>query len=426
METYSSEEQYIEELSKRALLPEGFWVSTKSTSFFPGERKLNRPLNMNLSLIVTEKPTPLFGAVFTRNAFPGAPVLIGKERLSSEFFKGVLINNKIANVRVPNGVEDAKRVIGSLARLLEEKEEFLFPSSTGIIGWRIPVKEMVDALPELVKGLNRDSLLPVARAIMTTDSFPKLRRADLKEGSIVGIAKGAGMIEPNMATMLSFILTDIDVDRDFLRRVLKRCVDESFNRISIDGDQSTSDTVMLISTGKKPRVTEEEFYEALVSVCRPLAEDIVRNGEGVGHVIEVIVKNAGSEKLGRNVGKAIVNSPLVKTAIFGNDPNVGRIIASVGDFLGNEGINVTGSNVSISVGDEIVFKEGYFTLDENKEDRLADYLRECALNPEIHGYPEHDKKVKIAIDLGLESGDSFVIGADLTYEYVKENADYRS
>ncbi len=426
MEVYESEREYLSELEKRAVVPEGFLVSTESLKFYPVEREVKEPLSMNLSLIVTENPTPLFGAMFTRNAFPGAPVLIGREKLSSEYFKGVIINNKIANVRAPGGVEDAKKVLAELSRLLQEKEDYFFPSSTGIIGWRIPVEQIVKVLPRLVKGLNNNSLLPIAKAIMTTDSFPKLRSERLGDGIVVGVAKGAGMIEPNMGTMLSYILTDVKVDREFLRDALKECVDKSFNRISIDGDQSTSDTVMLISSGRKSSVPEEFFYRGLLSVCRKLAEDIVRNGEGVAHVIEVTVKGAGNESLARETGKAIVNSPLVKTAVFGNDPNVGRIVASIGDFLGNEGVAVATDRVRILVGEEVVFERGYFSLDANKEKRLADYLERCYMNPEVKGYPVHGEKVRIEVDLGMGEGKAVVVGADLTYQYVKENADYRS
>ncbi len=426
METYRSEKEYLDELEKRAIVPEGFLVSTGSLKFFPVERKVTDPLSMNLSLIVTEEPTPLFGAVFTRNAFPGAPIVIGKKRLSSKYFRGVIINNRIANVRAPNGIEDAESVLRELSRILQEKEEYFFPSSTGIIGWKIPVEEIIKKLPELVRGLNKKSLLPVARAIMTTDSFPKLRSEEVGEGVIVGVAKGAGMIEPNMGTMLSYILTDIEISKEFLREVLKECVDKSFNRISIDGDQSTSDTVMLISSGKKSKVSENLFYAKLLSVCEKLSEDIVRNGEGVAHVIEVSVKNAGSESLAKEVGKAIVNSPLVKTAVFGNDPNVGRIVSSVGDLLGNKGVVVNPDRVRIAVGEEVVFENGYFTLDAIKENRLVEYLKSCYMNPENRGYPEHDKKVKIEVDLGMKEGVAVVIGSDLSYQYVRENADYRS
>ncbi len=426
MEIYKSEKEYLAELEKRATLPKGFLVSTESLRFYPLEREVKEPLSMNLSLIVTEKPTPLFGAVFTRNAFPGAPVLIGRSKISSEYFRGVIINNKIANVRARGGVEDAKRVVYELSRILKEREEYFFPSSTGIIGWRIPVEEMIKTLPKLVEGLNNRSLLPIARAIMTTDSFPKLRSERVGDGIIVGIAKGAGMIEPNMGTMLSYILTDIAMDREFLREALSSCVERSFNRISIDGDQSTSDTAMVISSGIRARVSEQVFYEKLLSVCKKLAEDIVRNGEGVGHVIEVTVRNAGNKSLAKEVGKAIINSPLVKTAIFGNDPNVGRFISSVGDFLGNRGVTVEADKVKIAVGEEVVFERGYFSLDVDKEKRLVEYLKSCFLDPESKGYPRHDRKVEIVVDLGMKEGMAVVIGADLTYQYVKENADYRS
>src|SRR5439155_4189234 len=211
----------------------------------------------------------------------------------------------------------------------------LLPSSTGVIGWSLPLDAILAALPQSVAALAGGSILPAAEGIVTTDLYPKVRRADVAGGgSIVGIAKGAGMIEPNLATMLVYILTDIAVPRTELRPVLARAVDASFNAISVDSDTSTSDTVALISSSRVPCQDLGAFERGLHQVCRDLAEDVVRNGEGVRHVIQVRVRNAASSVLARALGKAIVNAPLFKCAVAGNDPNVGRLIQAIGKHIG--------------------------------------------------------------------------------------------
>ncbi|HOV63895.1 MAG TPA: bifunctional ornithine acetyltransferase/N-acetylglutamate synthase, partial [Spirochaetia bacterium] len=337
METYATREAYREELERRAVLPEGFMAGRTHIEFYPAERDMDKPLAMNLSLILLDEPTPVFSGVFTRNQFPGTPVLIGRKRLSGARARGVLINNKIANVCVKTGEDDALSVLEALSRLVGSPVEEFFPCSTGIIGFRLPVAEMTKALPALVSSLQSASIMPVSEGIMTTDAFPKVRSATVGKGRIVATAKGAGMIEPNMATMLCFILTDIDMKRDVIERSFRKAVSVSLNRISVDSDQSTSDTALIFSSQRKPSVSEEEFTEALISVLSPLASDIVRNGEGTTHVMKVLIEEAPDEVSAAGFAKAVVNSPLVKTAVFGNDPNVGRIISALGDYAGNSG-----------------------------------------------------------------------------------------
>ncbi|MGD0724376.1 MAG: bifunctional ornithine acetyltransferase/N-acetylglutamate synthase [Spirochaetia bacterium] len=426
METYDSETSYLRQLEARSVLPDGFQCAAREIRFSPSERRTQEPLRMNLSLIVLDKETPDFGAVFTRNKFPGAPVLIGRERLQRPTVRGVLVNNKISNVCTRNGYEDARGLLGRLGELLGTTEESFFIASTGIIGWELPVREMGESLPDLVSGLEPSSVLPVARAIMTTDAFPKVRRAAVGRGSIVGIAKGAGMIEPNMATLLCFLCTDLGVQRERLREDLAWCVERSLNRISIDGDQSTSDTALLLSSGRRGPADPAEFREGLLAVLAGLAFDIVRNGEGIGHVLRVEVGQARNESTALGVARAIANSPLVKTAIFGNDPNVGRIISAVGDYLGNAGEAVDNRRVTVRMGGEEIFSGGCFRLDAEKEERLSAYLRGRALDTKRIPWPQHDKTVDIEVTLDGSSPSVEVIGSDLSYDYVKENADYRS
>jgi glutamate N-acetyltransferase/amino-acid N-acetyltransferase len=305
-----------------------------------------------------------------------------------------------------------------------------------VIGWGLPVDAMVAALPAAAKTLEPGSILPAAEGIVTTDLYPKIRRADLGAGSIVGIAKGAGMIEPNMATMLVYIVTDIAVPRAVLRAMLKRAVDATFNTISVDSDTSTSDTVALISSGRVRGVKAAAFEKALTHVCRDLAEDVVRNGEGVRHVIRVEVKRAPTTKLARALGKAIVNAPLFKCAVAGNDPNVGRLVQAIGKHVGAHAPSTNLSRLRLSLGGIEIFARGVFQLNPAKETALVAHLRDAELyssvipsdgvfTAPVH-YPAHERCVEIVVDLGSGSARATVLGGDLTHEYVSENADYRS
>jgi glutamate N-acetyltransferase/amino-acid N-acetyltransferase len=426
VESFSSESEYLRLLEDRAALPDGFKCSTTSIRFSPRERTTPKPLVMNLSLIVLDRPTTDFGAAFTRNMFPGAPVRIGRERLGRPSIRGVLVNNKISNVCTPHDVQDASRLLESLGRLIHEPGENLFAASTGIIGWELPVEEMEAALPDLVAGCSGASLLPVARAIMTTDAFPKVRSASVGKGRIVGTAKGAGMIEPNMATLLCFLCTDVAVERERLREDLAWCVERTLNRISVDSDQSTSDTAILMSSGARGPADPAEFRAALLTVLSGLAFDIVRNAEGIGHAMRVRVGRARDEETALGIARAIVNSPLVKTAIFGNDPNVGRIVSAVGDYLGNGGVALQSEAVVVRMGGEEIFAGGCFRLDAGKEERLSAYLRERSFDTGRIPWPQHDRTVDIEVTLDGASAAVEMLGSDLSYDYVKENADYRS
>jgi glutamate N-acetyltransferase/amino-acid N-acetyltransferase len=345
--------------------------------------------------------------------------------MKQERIKGVLINNKIANVAAPTGVQDAEELLSTLGSLIGAPGDLLLPASTGVVGWSLPVTAMKESLPALVAGLQPRSAAAVAQAIMTTDSYPKLHSRHLGQGCILGLAKGAGMIEPNMATMLVFILTDLSLERHVLQETLSRCADQSFNRISVDGDQSTSDMALLLSSGKVTGISQSLFEEALLVLCRELAGDIVRNSEGVGHVLKVMVQGVDQETA-LGVGKAVVNSPLVKTAIFGNDPNVGRLISSIGDYLGNTGSLVDPQAVAVQMGGVPLFAAGCFALDPDKEQQLSSYLKQCSLDPTLKGYPQHDRSVEIRINLGDQGEAVEVWGTDLSYQYIKENAEYRS
>lgn len=421
-------------LASQAALPAGFRVGTTRFEFTP--REAPKPAKMTLTLIALDRPTAAFAALFTKNAFPGAPVIVGRERLHEPVLGAVIVNNKISNVCAPGGVEASEHLCAQTARLLGIKPQAVLPSSTGVIGWTLPVDAMTAALPRAVAALAGGSVLPAAEGIVTTDLYPKIRRASVGGGSIVGIAKGAGMIEPNLATMLVYLLTDLQVPREELRRALSRAVDASFNTMSIDSDTSTSDTVALLSSDRVPCPDPGAFETALRQVCADLAEDVVRNGEGVRHVIRVAVKNAATPELARALGKAIVNAPLFKCAVAGNDPNVGRLIQAIGKYVGAHAPDTDLSRLRASMGGIEIFARGVFQLNPEKELALVAHLKgaelyasaapkEGVFTPPVD-FPRHERCVEIEVDLGTGRAAATVLGGDLTHEYVSENADYRS
>jgi len=433
--TFSDRASHRAWLSGQSALPAGFRVGSSRFDFTPAEAP--KPAKMTLTIIALDKPSAAFAAVFTKNAFPGAPVVVGRTRLAEPALSAIVVNNKISNVCAPDGVEASERICAEAARLLGVAPTAILPSSTGVIGWGLPVEAMLASLPAAMATLAAGSIMPAAEGIVTTDLYPKVRRASVGKGSIVGIAKGAGMIEPNMATMLVYILTDLDVPRDELRRMLSTVVEPTFNAISIDSDTSTSDTVALVSSSIVPCPDLGEFERALQGVCRDLAEDVVRNGEGVRHVIKVTVSGAPDFKSARALGKAIVNAPLFKCAVAGNDPNVGRLIQAIGKHVGASAPGTDVSRLRVTMGGIEIFAGGAFRLDPSKETALVEHLTRAELYKSAppkdgvftppHDFPSHERCVEIMVDLGAPGGASAtVFGADLTHEYVSENADYRS
>jgi glutamate N-acetyltransferase/amino-acid N-acetyltransferase len=433
--SFGSAQEHLAWLASQASLPRGFRVGTAQFEFRPLE--LDKPAKMTLTLLALDAATPSFAALFTKNAFPGAPVIIGRKRLEEPALRAILVNNKISNVCAPNGIETAERICAEAARLLGCEPREVLPSSTGVIGWQLPVEAMLAELPAAQRALQDASILPAARGICTTDLYPKVRSVALAGGRIVGIAKGAGMIEPNLATMLVYILTDLDVPREALREALFRAVDISFNCMSIDSDTSTSDTVVALSSGRVPCRDLAAFERGLAQVCADLCEDVVRNGEGVHHVLKVSVRGAPSTALARSIGKSVVNSPLFQCAVAGNDPNVGRLVCAIGKHVGALERPLDLSRARLWLGGVEIMSEGVFRLGPDKEQKLVQHLKQAELYASVPpadgltfrppvSYPPHERSVEIELDLGLGDARALVLGADRTHEYISENADYRS
>mmetsp|Transcript_28961 Transcript_28961/g.57765 ORF Transcript_28961/g.57765 Transcript_28961/m.57765 type:complete len:488 (+) Transcript_28961:99-1562(+) len=431
---FETKDEYTAYLQKAGKLPDGFAVGTAKGTFVSVEAPALGPLPIKATVIhLTEGPAESWAAVFTSNRFPGCPVKVGKARLAEgKPIQALVINNKVSNVCPGgDGVAAAESVCAAVAEKLNLAggASSVIPSSTGVIGWRLPAKELAeDVVPRAIEALQSDSAYSAAEAIMTTDRYPKLRSKTLSNGvRIVGVAKGAGMIEPNMATMLGYLMTDAKIKRDSLQAMLTEACNKSFNSISIDGDESTSDTVVAIASGLKDLDSEDEFKEALFEVCEGLSADLVRNGEGTGHVIRVNISNfPGSEYDARRMGRHLVNSPLVKCAISGNDPNTGRIAGAIGSFMGKFFPSESVDKMSLTLGGRTIFNNGQFVLEGDAvEKELSGHMADAQLG-EHDDFPKHQKFVEIGVDFGGEGSNVIVLGSDLTKEYVNVNADYRS
>ncbi len=377
---------------------------------------------MGLAIIVAEGSA---AGVFTRNKVIAAPLIVTRENLSNNGngtgngnakLAAVIANSGNANAFTgEQGIADAKEMAHILAGQLDVPEELVGVASTGVIGRKLDMDWIREHVGEVVEALDStpDSSNAAARAIMTTDLVSKESAVELESGvRIGGIAKGSGMIEPNMGTMLSFIYTDASLPANVLEECLKRSVNKSFNMIVVDGDTSTNDIVLLTATGAssvEPQV--EEFRTGLDHVMTDLAKMIVRDGEGATKLIEAQVRSAKTENDARIAAKAIVRSPLVKSAVFGKDPNWGRVVAAVG----YSGADIDQDKISLAFasGDNIV----HLVECGNIPDASTDVLNS------LENIMAQDEII-IMVDIGLGEQSAIAWGCDLTYDYVKINADY--
>jgi glutamate N-acetyltransferase/amino-acid N-acetyltransferase len=371
---------------------------------------------LDMGLIFAEADATA-AAVFTRNAVVAPPVEICRERvLSKGTARAILVNSGNANcMTLTGGRENALRLSEQVAVLLDIDDETVLPCSTGVIGQRLPMERMEKALGPLVSGLSPDGLEPFSRAIMTTDTVPKtaVREVDLKNGSVrvVGIAKGAGMIAPDMATMLGFVLTDAGVTSYDLSTVLSDAVAGTFNAITIDGDTSTNDTVILLASGKGREVKRSDdlkaFGEAVREVCAHLADMIVADGEGATKVVTVRVRGTADDREARTAARAIAESLLVKTALAAADPNWGRIAAAAG----YSGASVDMGKISLDIGDVAVLRDGEMVSGYDEAEAVKVMKKD---------------RYQVTLAVGDGEGEGEMKTCDLTEEYVRINCEYRS
>lgn len=389
-------------------IPQGFLFSSATA----GIKASGRP-DVALAL-VPEGATA--AAVFTRNQVVAAPVTVGRAHLkaSQGKLRAVIVNAGNANCATgKDGLKSAKKVCDDLAKKLQIKANQVFPSSTGIIGVPLPAAKITAALPGLIASAHAapEALDAFASAIMTTDTRQKMASAAFvykgKWVTLTGVAKGAGMIHPNMATMLVYIFTDLSATPRELQQSLREAADESFNNISIDGDTSTNDTVLLLASGKSGvalKPVHKEFDLALKSICRSLAEQIVGDGEGVKHVVRLKIEEARTRDEARQIARAIANSPLVKTAWAGADPNWGRMLAAVG----YSGVKINPERINIYLGSQQICRNGAASsFDKNAAHQ---YMTQPAY--------------EIRFTLGAGKAALVFLSCDLTAEYVHINADY--
>ncbi len=369
----------------------------------------------DVMLAVMDPGTSVAG-VFTRSATRAAPVLDCQDKIGgpSDGPAAILVNSGNANAFTGHyGQTSVAEVTQAVSKAAGVPVERVFTSSTGVIGEPLAHNRIVSQLEALKSNLNRHALEDSARAIMTTDTFPKGAAAQVgiegKTVSISGIAKGSGMIAPDMATMLVYIFTDAQVEQPALQKMLGAQTDRTFNCITVDSDTSTSDTLLLCATGASgvDATGNPAFSEALETVMLDLAQQVVRDGEGATKFVEIRVTGAASDADAKTHGLAIANSPLVKTAIAGEDPNWGRVVMAIG----KSGAAADRDRLSISFGDILVAEKGWVSPDYSEEDAAA-YMKR--------------QDLVVAVDLGLGEGQSTVWTCDLTHGYIKINADYRS
>jgi len=341
------------------------------------------------------------------------------ERIKKGVGQAVIINSGNANACTGSqGLKDARKISSLVARGLGINEKLIFPASTGIIGVPLPLQKFEDGVPELIRSLARDGWMNTVEAIMTTDAFPKIAAANCrvkgKSVKLCGMVKGAGMIRPNMATMLSFLVTDANIKASLLQKMLQKAAEVSYNSITVDGDTSTNDTVLLFANGVAghPRLTHmdrdgEVFQSMLNKVCGNLAKSVVKDGEGATKFVEILVSGAKNREDAKKAAYAIGHSPLVKTAFFGEDANWGRILCA----LGYSGARIHPDRVDVLFNQYPIVKNG-MGVGGKLEEKAGKVLKE--------------KTFRISVNLHQGRASFLLFTTDLSFEYVKINASYRS
>ncbi len=397
-------------ISRGVTAPQGFIAGGTAC----GIKKNQLP---DLAIIYSQVPAAAAG-IFTTNRVQAAPVILSREYLKKGKAQAIIGNSGNANACVGvAGMEAARRMAVAAGKALDIPADSVLVASTGVIGMALPVEKIEKALVEKADFLSDNGSAAAAQGIMTTDTFPKEAAVELELGGAIvrigGIAKGSGMIHPNMATMLGFITTDARIEQALLQKAIAIAGKTSFNRITVDGDTSTNDCLLVLANGlaeNKPITSEDQdyqvFLQALTAVCLELAKMIARDGEGATKLVEIKVSGGKTEEEAVKAGKSVATSNLVKTALFGADANWGRILAAVG----YSGVEIDPERISISLGDLPVYQKGVgLVFDEAKAKQILS-----------------QKEMLISIDLGAGKGAASVWTCDLSYDYVKINGSYRT
>ena len=389
-------------------IPKGYTFSTAKANF----RYKNRD---DLGLILSEKPA-VVAAVFTTNKFKAAPIYVCQKKLKQNSYKaqGIVINSGIANAGTGEmGIYNCSKAMELVGDRLKIDPNFLLPASTGVIGEQFKMECWEAGAEELYKNLGKKDIIDVAKAIMTTDTFPKISYSKHRDFSVTLVAKGAGMICPNMATMLCFIITDVSIERPLFQDILTEVTENTFNRISVDGDTSTNDCVIAMANGLSgKRVSDKKdillFKQILFETMYDASYKIVQDAEGGTKVVHIKVKGTRTYDDAKKIAQTIANSPLVKTAFYGEDANWGRIVAAIG----RSGVDVDISKVLIKIGDIEIFKN-QMGIDGDIDAILMPYLKK--------------QDIFLYIDIGNNTEYEYnMLFSDLTEQYVKINSGYRS
>jgi len=382
----------------RARFPKGFRCASRNVGLKPEAR--------DLTLFVSDVDAAA-AAVFTRNQFPGAPIILARETIKGGVLRAIIANSKVSNVATgERGIQNARRMAAAAAAELGTEAGKILVSSTGVIGVQLPVEKIEAGVRGMKDDLQDDPLVG-AEGIMTTDTHPKALSVSVGDATITWVAKGSGMIEPNMATMLAYIFTDAKLDAATLDRLLRDAVHVSFNMLSVDTDTSTSDTCAILANGLAGAVDERAFREALIAGCVRMTEILARDGEGAEHLLRVTVKDARDDKEARFVAKALVNSPLIKTMVHGADPNVGRILMAIGKCF-DAAMETAATNAWVN---------GYQVVGNGVRLEFDDATVRAALKVEV---------VDLEVSLGAGEASARAYGCDLTKGYIDENAAYYS
>ena len=377
--------------------PKGFRCASRNVGLKPEAK--------DLSLFASDVDANA-AAVFTKNQFPGAPVILGRETIKAGRLRGIAVNSKVSNVATGEaGLTAAKRMAAAAAAELRTTPDRVLVSSTGVIGVPLPIEKIEAGLKGMAAELQELPLLG-AEGIMTTDTYPKALSSSVGPATITWIAKGSGMIAPNMATMLSYIFTDAAMDAAKLDRMLRDAVNVSFNMLSVDGDTSTSDTCVIMANGHAGPVDERVFAAELTAGCIRMTEMLARDGEGATRLLRATVRGAANESDAKKVARGLINSPLIKTMVHGADPNVGRILMAVGK-----------TDATMAPAKTMASVNGFPVVRNGARVEFDDATVRAALSTTV---------VDLVVELGVGMASATAYGCDLSKGYIEENAAYYS